>query len=88
MTAPKYVNPSFWSSQLLLFQRLIQTSSVTTHLSATPAHGHFCPLLLAQLSQLRAFAGTSDTYQPLQVCPRSFRSGLGLCPPREPLLFL
>lgn len=37
MTAQKYVNPSFCRSQLLPFQQLIETSSVTTNLSVTPA---------------------------------------------------
>ncbi|KAK3507199.1 hypothetical protein QTP70_010213 [Hemibagrus guttatus] len=43
-----------------------QTSSVTTDQSLTSVFGEFCPLLLAELSQLREVGRTSGTYRPLQ----------------------
>ena len=49
-----------------------QTSSVTSNQSLTSAHRDFCPLLLAELSQLRKVGGTSGKYQLLQVSPQHF----------------
>ena len=49
-----------------------QMSSVTTNQSLASAYGDFCPLLLAELSQLREVGGTSGMYQLLQVSPQHF----------------